>query len=306
MTAAEAFRTAERAVWARYGVTPTERVVHLAKLGLGVRVLELGEGDPVLFVHGGGAVASLWAPIFSGWRGGRVIAIDRPGHGLSDTFDYRGVDLRRHAVDVLEGVLDALGIERVKVVANSMGGLWSFWLALDRPARVARMVQLGCPALLLDTSAPFALRLMCNPWLGRLMMRLEPPSAKSSRTLFARLGHDPATLADELYDLNTAAGRMPDFPKAWLSLLSRVLTLRGARLPLTREDLRKVTQPVLFLWGAHDPFGGVDAAERACKIMPKASLEVLGTGHCPWLDAAEACRAATERFWVDGSGYTQP
>jgi pimeloyl-ACP methyl ester carboxylesterase len=268
----------------------------LPKPGLSVRVLEVGEGEPVLFVHGGGGVASAWTPLMAGWRAGRVIAIDRPGHGLSERFDYRGIDLRRHAVDVLEGVLDALGHDRVKVVANSMGGLWSFWLALDRPARVDRLVQLGCPALMLDTGAPLPLRLMSKPWLGRLLTRLEPPGDKSSRKLFARMGHDPATLPAELFELVSAASRLPAFQEAWFSLLGRALTLRGPRISLTEDELRRVTASVLFLWGGNDPFGGVEVGRRACTLLPQGSLEVIGTGHLPWLDAPEACRAAAERF----------
>jgi pimeloyl-ACP methyl ester carboxylesterase len=85
--------------------------------------------------------------------GVRLVVVDRPGFGLSGGFDYRRVDLRQHALAFLESVLDALGIERAAFVANSMGGLWSFWLALDRPERVTRLAQLGSPALMTDTSA---------------------------------------------------------------------------------------------------------------------------------------------------------
>src|SRR5258708_20397042 len=90
-----------------------------------------------------------------------MIALDRPGCGLSDGFDYSSVDdIRGHAVTFLGAVLDALGLDRARIVANSMGGLWSLWLALDRPERVSSLALLGCPALAAGTSAPAALRII--------------------------------------------------------------------------------------------------------------------------------------------------
>jgi pimeloyl-ACP methyl ester carboxylesterase len=290
----EAFRRAERVAWKHYGCAPSERMVHLERVGLDVRVLEFGKGEPILFVHGGGAVASSWTALWTGWSAGRVVALDRPGCGLSDPFSYRGVDLRRHAVDVLEGVLDALGLARVSIAANSMGGLWSFWLALDRPARVERMVQLGCPALILDTSAPLPMRLMSNHWLGPLLLNLERPTRANMRRLFVRMGQ--RNVAEEQLAAAAAAGALPHRAEAWLTLLGNVLSIGGKRVSLDEHDLGRVTQPVHFIWGSADPFGEVEVGRRACRVMPWASLEVIGTGHLPWLDEPERCRRAAEAF----------
>jgi pimeloyl-ACP methyl ester carboxylesterase len=294
--AVEEFRRTEDIAWKRYQVTPSQRSLRLERLGLSVRVLEIGQGDPVLFVHGGGAIGSVWTPLWTGWSGARAIALDRPGCGLSDRFSYRGVDVRRHAVEVLEGVLDALGIAQAALVGNSMGGLWSFWLAIDRPRRVSRMVQIGCPALILDTSAPLPMRLMSIGWLGKLMSRMQPPTPENMRKLFALLGHRDTALPDELLIAAAAGSRLPVHDEGWLSLLGNVLSLGGKRVTLGEDDLKRVEQPVHFIWGASDPFGGVDVGRKACGILPHASLEVLGTGHVPWLDAPEACRKAVQAF----------
>ena len=60
----------------------------------------------------------------------------RPSAGLSDAFDYRNVDLCAHAITFLDSLLDVLHLETRSLVCNSLGGLWSFWFALDRPQRV--------------------------------------------------------------------------------------------------------------------------------------------------------------------------
>src|SRR5262249_9686240 len=135
--------------------------------------------------------------------------LDRPGCGLSDGFSYRGVDLRRHAVDVLDGVLDALGIERASIVGNSMGGLWSFWLALDRPERGERVIQVACPALILDRRGTLPMRLMSSRWFGALLSRLEPATPANMRKLFVRMGHPEGAIADELFAAAAAGGALP-------------------------------------------------------------------------------------------------
>jgi pimeloyl-ACP methyl ester carboxylesterase len=76
----------------------------------------------------------------------RVLAVDRPGHGLADPFDYRGVDLLDHARTFLGDILDALELPTVDVMANSMGALWSVAFAIDAPSRVSRLPLVGAPA----------------------------------------------------------------------------------------------------------------------------------------------------------------
>jgi 2-hydroxy-6-oxonona-2,4-dienedioate hydrolase len=225
----------------------------------------------------------------------RLVVVDRPGFGLSGGFDYRGVDLRQHALAFLESVLDALGIERAAFVANSMGGLWSFWLALDRPERVTRLAQLGSPALMTDTSAPLAMRLLSVRGLNRLMLAMMKPSSEQARKFLARLGHDEAVidreLPEEFFEMVAAYQELPNYATAWLSLVERCLGLRGAvpDVYLDEEELRRVQQPSLFIWGDGDVFGGPRIGERAVKVMPNAQIEVVSGGHLPWLDEPAFC-----------------
>jgi pimeloyl-ACP methyl ester carboxylesterase len=58
------------------------------------QIIELGEGTPLLLVHGGMGEAFQWGSILSALaKSHRVLAVDRPGNGLADAFDYRGVDM---------------------------------------------------------------------------------------------------------------------------------------------------------------------------------------------------------------------
>src|SRR5919199_36119 len=246
--ATSGFELAERRLFEVYGLEVESRFVQLGEPRMRARVTEGGEGAPVVLVHGGGGVGATWAPLMSRMSGVRLVVVDRPGFGLSEGFDYRGTPLRRHAVAFLESVLDALGIERAAFVGNSMGGLWSFWLALDRPERVSSLAQLGSTALLTGTMAPLPMRLLSVPGLNRLMLAAERPGPDQARKFLARLGHDEAVidrqLPEEFFEMLAASQELPDYATAWSTLVERCLTLRGAvpDVRLGMEKLRRVRQ----------------------------------------------------------------
>jgi pimeloyl-ACP methyl ester carboxylesterase len=105
--------------------------VRLVDPPVSVRVTEVGDGPPLVFVHGGGMSASTWAPLMPYLATDRLIAFDLPGFGLSDPFDYSGRRLRSHAVAQLTSLLGALGLEQAPVVGTSLGGMWALCPALD-------------------------------------------------------------------------------------------------------------------------------------------------------------------------------
>jgi pimeloyl-ACP methyl ester carboxylesterase len=78
----EACRTAERALWEHYGAEPTERFLDLAKPKARTRVLIVGDGPPVLFVHGSPNAGSTRAPLAERLQDFRCIILDRPGCGF--------------------------------------------------------------------------------------------------------------------------------------------------------------------------------------------------------------------------------
>ena len=103
------------------------------------QLLEAGSGAPLLYVQGGLGGAYEVVPILAALaQNHRVLAVDRPGHGLTDPFDYRGVDLFDHGRAFLRDIVDALELATVDVVANSLGAFLSVAFALDDPGRVSR------------------------------------------------------------------------------------------------------------------------------------------------------------------------
>ncbi len=295
----DSFRRAEETYLRSLGVEAREHVVELKGLGIQGRYLEVGQGPPVLMMHGGGGLGAGWAPLIPHLGGFRLIAPDRPGFGLTDYVDYRGVDLRSHAVRFISDILDGAQVETASIIANSMGALWSLWFTLQHPERVSRLSLMGTPALILGTSAPGGMRLLGIPGLNRLMMALEPPSPKQVQTLWQRMGHDPAACTPEMIELIIRLEQLPNYKNAWLSLLQNVLPFSrvNQKVTLGESDLGRIGNEVLYVWGERDPFGSVRVAQRARAVTPNSRLEIVGVGHLPWTDEPIRCGSLTTQFF---------
>lgn len=277
----ENFQRAQHATLASYGVAATSRFLDVE--GGKAHVLVHGEGPPLVMVNGIGTPAAMWAPLIAALDGVTVYAVDLPGFGLTERTEPFVPNLRRHVVDFLASVLDVLDLERPAFVSNSLGSLSVTWLALDRPHRVAHMAHVGCPALLLGTSAPLPMRLLSVPGLGALLERVQPPSARQVRGMAKMVGEEP--LPEELVDLLVATEKLPLFAPAFRPVLRQLVRLRGARpgAGLTPEQLAALTQPVALVWGADDPFGEPAIGEAAASFIRDAEFHLVPGGHVPWV-----------------------
>lgn len=116
--------------------------------GIRTHYIEAGEGDPLILVHGGGAGAdgrSNFAdnfPIFQ--KHMRVIAYDMVGFGLTDAPDPASFDYTQQArTDHLISFIKALGLSKVYLIGNSMGGTTAAGAALKAPELVEKLVLMG-------------------------------------------------------------------------------------------------------------------------------------------------------------------
>jgi 2-hydroxy-6-oxonona-2,4-dienedioate hydrolase len=301
----QAALAAERRFFTHYDLDYQSHNIEMDEPDLRLRVLEVGEGPPVLMVPGGAGDAFIFAPLMAQLTGWRVIAINRPGAGLSDGVDHRQVDLRQLAANTVRTVADAFDLDRVPIICNSMSGLWSFWYTLAYPDRVSSMVQMGCPALILNTSAPFFMRLLGVPGINRFIApQMQPKSIDTTLSGLRFQGSSqedidrmPRAAADAAYHMY----QLPTYLETWKSLVGAVATASGAnpRYQLGAEELERVKQPVQFIWGENDVFGDLDVARQATGIIPHAQLHEIQTGHLPFIDQPEATGAVIREFLGD-------
>jgi pimeloyl-ACP methyl ester carboxylesterase len=297
-----AFEAAERRLFDACAMEIVSRRVRLADPPLAVRVLEAGDGPPLLLVHGSGMSASTWAPLMPYLGTHRLIAFDLPGFGLSDAFDYVGRSLREHAVAQLTSLLDALGLERVPVIGTSLGGMWGLCLAVEAPERITALASLGVPAVALPgmRGDPFFTALS-TPGVPQVVARIGSPSVAVSRRSLARgaIGPRATELApDGFFDVVHQGMRQPGFRRAMLSHMWLAMR-RGRPRPenfLSDAELQRIAAPVLMIWGDEDPYGGPEIGRRAAALIPSAHLEVMPGRHAPFLDDPQRCGALIDEL----------
>lgn len=104
-----------------------------------------GEGEALLLLHGVSKSHAIWRNVVQHLDGGfRLVMPDLLGHGESSR-PRRLFPVQEHARSVF-AVLDALGLDRVTIVGNSMGAQIGLEMAAIEPHRVPRLVTVGCPA----------------------------------------------------------------------------------------------------------------------------------------------------------------
>jgi 2-hydroxy-6-oxonona-2,4-dienedioate hydrolase len=254
----ERFRVAERLVWERLGVTPVDRRIPLASGGE-VRVQELGEGRPVVFIHGGSIAGTCWADLAASLHDVRCILVDRPGCGLSDPIaggPWRDLEsVQRYADRLLTDLLDALELERSVVAATSYGGFFALRGAAATPDRVEQLIEyswlVGAPA----AAAPFTARLAAVPGMQALITRI-PMTRGMVRGALRQFGLgraiDSGAFDDTMLDWAHALLRHTNTMRNDVRSSPQVITpIRGQNpdVLLTDELLSRVTMPTLFLWG---------------------------------------------------------
>src|SRR5437879_4718350 len=150
--------------------------------GVQLRCYELGQGQPLLLLHGIGASARSWGRAAEGLsRRRRVLAPDARGHGLSESpaSGYRDVDYVADA----ESILAQLSDQPVDVVGHSMGGRIAAELAARRPDLVRRLVleeAVGAPAAPRTSAEEAQMREGARVWIERL--RAAPREAVLAQT----------------------------------------------------------------------------------------------------------------------------
>jgi pimeloyl-ACP methyl ester carboxylesterase len=296
------YRGAERTWWHHFDLDPAERFIELESPSTRLRVLEIGTGPPILFVHGTAGAAPVWAPLVKELSGFTCLLLDRPGWGLSSPVDYARSDYGNLSAELLRSVLDVVGLDHVHLIGGSIGNVWALRLAEAHPEQVGGVVLIGGGPLTPEIPVPKIVRAIASP-LGAVMLRL--PEKPGRVRGIVRANGDGAALEagrmEEFIDWRVALGRDTDSMLSERSMIRTIVDWRrGAFRPgvvFEDADLAALDVPVLMIYGASDPVGPAETWRRFTETLPRASLRVVdGAGHMPWFHDPPGVAAAVDEF----------
>lgn len=264
--------------------------------GLKVHYKIAGRGEPVfVLLHGFGASVFSWRKVMPELAElGTVVAYDRPAFGLTERpLRWQGPNpyAFETQVDLLIGLMDALGVRRAILVGHSAGAPVAFQAALAHPERVQALVVVG-PAIYADGGPPAwlrpLLRLPQAQHLGLLIVR--ELLIRRGDALIRSAWHDPQRV-----DAETLAGyRKPLRAENWdRALWELVVASRPSRL---RDRLGEISVPVLVITGDDDRLVPPDQSRRLAQALPYARLVLLpACGHVPQEECPEAFMQAVRQ-----------
>jgi len=266
--------------------TPSSRLLRLGSGRPSIEVLEAGDGEPLLFLHGAGGIAA-WEgilPLLS--EKYHVHAPLLPGFGRSDGLDYLEdqFDLFFHGFDVLE----ALGLKRPYIVGESLGGWLAAEMAALRPKEIGRLA-LAAPMGLWRDEAPVV------DMFGMTITELVPylfhdQNCPAAQRLLAvtQLFGDRDDRSDEQVEILLAMSR--GFRTAAKFLFP--IPEKGLERRLSR-----ITAPTLIVWGEQDRFISPSYAEIFReKIKGAEVVTIPNSGHLTGLESPEPYASALMGF----------
>ena len=251
--------------------------------GINVHVRIMGEGEPIILLHGSFASLHTWerwqkelSPYFM------TISLDFPGHGLT------GPDpLKRYSIGdyshLVQRIAEKLNIYKFHLAGNSMGGAVALDLASNRSDKILTLSLIdaaGAPELevrSLESEAksdtkPWWLNLAETPAFSQLLLKCTPRFlfSQNLKSIYGDPSYISEELVDRYYELMLREGNRG-------AALDRISQRRKVDF-----DFERLTMPTLILWGQKDPWFPVSQGERFKKLIQKSNLVVFEeAGHMP-------------------------
>ena len=257
----------------------TSQLVRLKvnELEVQVHYNDCGAGEQtVVMLHGSGPGATGWANFhrnvdaFVG-AGYRVVLMDCLGWGKSDPIVCTGSRSDLNA-QTLKALLDALGLDKVHIVGNSMGGHSAVAFALANRTRVGKLILMGG-----GTGGPSQFVPMPTEGIKLLQGLYREPTIENLKKMMAVFVFDPSSMTEELFQasLDNMLAR-----KDHLENFVKSLAANPKQFPDQGPRLGEITAPTLVIWGRDDRFVPMDVGLRLIWGMPNAELHIFNRcGH---------------------------
>ena len=260
--------------------------------GARIHYRDEGTGPPVVLIHANFASLIGWDPWVEALKDRyRVVRFDMTGHGLSGADATGNYSLPR-TVELMERLLDQIGVERAAIAGTSLGGTVAIHYAVRHPQRVAGLVLISPGSL-----EPGVRGRRAPPQISPAvdLVRWITPRALPEFMLKGGFA-DSAKVAPELVDRWHDLWRLEGQRTAQLKRLRQYISGDIEAL------IGQVRAPVLIQWGEENPQVHVELAAELARLLASApSIETIiypGVGHMA-IQEAPSETSADARSWLD-------
>ena len=261
--------------------------------GADVNYVELGEGKPILFVHGISGSWQNWLenlPHFG--RSHRAIALDLPGFGASPMPSWE-IDMPAYG-RLVHDFCEKLGVEGATIVGNSMGGFIAVEAVTSGPARFDRLVLVSAAGII-NTWNPEE-RAVATAWAWKVFGphfadrgRFIVSRRRAREVVFRSFVRYPGRLREDLLLEQIEGGlhHADGFGDALHAVIHHDI----------RERLGEIEMPTMIVWGQSDRVIPMGAALSYHRRIPHSRLEIFErTGHVPQLERPARFNALLDDF----------
>lgn len=239
---------------------------------------DVGEGPPVLLLHGFPATRHLWSRVAPALAdaGFRVLVPDLVGYGASDAAAGVRVDMLSQARWMLDA-LDALGIARAAIVAHDVGSAAAQLMVAKAPQRVRALAILD--------------GVYAGEWAMAAVASIQAWDPADAARLFPVLVRRLAKGGALRETLAAYEGE-----QGGLRLMRAARDLDPRQTEHIGEALRTSGVPALVLWGQNDAYLPLDTVARPLAVLLGAALLILPGGHFTPMDCPMEVASALREF----------
>lgn len=250
---------------------------------------DVGEGPPVLLLHGSGPGVSGWVnwrPVIGQLKDRfRLIAPDLAGFGYSQVPD--GIEYHRDRwLQQIVDFLDALNLPKVSVVGNSFGGSMALALAIAYPERVDRLFLMG------SVGVPFDITEGLDAVWG-----YEPDEAAMGRLMRETFAYDGSRITEDMVRMRYEASKRPGVHEAYSSMFPAPRQRWVDAMSHPEEDIRAIQQPTLLVHGRDDKVIPVSTSLTMHNLIVDSQVHLFGRcGHWTQIEHTEAFSTLVANF----------
>lgn len=250
---------------------------------------DLGDGFPVVFLHGSGPGVTAWAnwnKVFPLMKGDfRLIAPDMAGFGFTERVENPVYSMNNWVQQTID-LFDALGLEKAHLVGNSFGGALAMAMAIKYPERIGKLVLMG------SMGVPFPLTYGLDRVWGY------EPSLANMEELLEIFTYDHSFATPALIKTRYESSMQPGFQESFSAMFPAPRQKGVEAMAGNRDYIRDIEHETLIIHGREDRVIPLETSLELVQLIKNSELHVIGKcGHWTMIEHTETFTQLVSNFF---------